>query len=85
MSCMTLFAQETAMTTTQLTHVACQNFCVSWPAEQHTDRRVLRRSWVVVTDENGKRVLRSRWDVTSETPIIAEAAKNRNNHGGENE
>lgn len=68
MSCMNLFAQETAMTTTQLTHVACHNFCVLRPAEEHTDRKALRRSWVVVTDDNGKRVLSSRWSVTSESP-----------------
>ena len=66
MSCMVLFGQEAPMTTTLLTHAACYAFCATWPGEAHAERSRLRRSWVVVIDENGKRTLRSRWSATDD-------------------
>ena len=66
MSCMTLFAQETAMTTTQLTRAAGHEFCISWPDEQRNEYSPLRMRWVVVTDENGKRTLRAVWNASEE-------------------
>jgi hypothetical protein len=59
---MTLFASQAAMATTQLArHTFCDDVR-SWRVERTTARKQpLRMSWVVVTDENGKRHLRMRW------------------------
>ena len=57
MTCMTLFAQPMAMTTTQLTCVMHHEDVSSWKAEHKS----LRMNWVVVTDERGQRQLRMRW------------------------
>jgi hypothetical protein len=32
-----------------------------WQVEREAEHKPLRMSWVVVTDENGKRQLRMRW------------------------
>ena len=66
MCCTTLIAQEETMATMQLTCAACCE--ISWPTQekQETQNRPLRMSWVVVTDENGKRQLRMHWTVTEE-------------------
>lgn len=75
MSCMTLFAQETAVATTQLTRIASHEFCTSWRVEEKTEHEALRMSWVVVTDEHGNRELRSVWNVAEQG---LEAAWSRN-------
>jgi len=63
MSWMTLLAQP-AMTTSQLERsVCCENSNTEF-AEKIVERnRPLEMSWVVVTDEQGKRQLRMRWRV----------------------
>jgi hypothetical protein len=66
MSCITLFAQEAAMTTNQLVRVAGHAVCAPWWVEPKAEHAALRMSWVVVTDENGKRSLRSRWNLADE-------------------
>ena len=65
MSCMTLLAQP-AMTTSQLERSAyCENSNTEF-AEKIVERnRPLEMSWVVVTDEQGKRQLRMRWRVAN--------------------
>jgi len=63
MASMTLFVQEAAMTTTLLTHEICREVRVSTPAVQHSQPRPLRMSWIVVTDEQGRRTLRGCWAV----------------------
>ena len=60
MTCMTLFAQPLAMATTQLVSVIQREDTSSW-LEPNTIHTSLRMSWVVVTDENGKRQLRMHW------------------------
>lgn len=77
MSCIT-FAQEAAMTTNQLARVAGHEACAPWSVEQQAEHRVLRMSWIVVTDENGKRSLRSRWNMADEFPKNAAMASNIN-------
>jgi hypothetical protein len=61
MSCITLSAHNTTMATTQVTRAASRSFC--WPRleEQKAERTPVRMNWVVVTDENGNRQLRSVW------------------------
>jgi hypothetical protein len=66
MSCITFFAQEAAMTTKQLARVAGHEACAPWWVEQQAEPKALRMSWVVVTDESGKRSLRSRWKMADE-------------------
>jgi hypothetical protein len=61
MSCMILFAQPTAVATTQFVRVLqCEDTSSCWtdPKAEHTS---LSMSWVVVTDKHGKRQLRMRW------------------------
>jgi hypothetical protein len=60
MSCMTLFAEPMAMATTQLVRVHHEDAAL-WQVEPEAEHKPLRMSWVVVTDENGKRQLRMRW------------------------
>jgi hypothetical protein len=66
MACMTLFAQATAMATTQFTRViSCEradlrHFDIS------TANQPLRMNWVVVTDSNSARQLRMQWTVSEE-------------------
>jgi hypothetical protein len=61
MCCATLVAQYPTMATTQLTHARRCDVC--WPSREQTERhqKLLRMSWVVVTDENGNRQLRMCW------------------------
>ena len=54
------------MTTTELTPVACHEVLASQPAQVHAEHAYLRMSWVVVTEKNGARTLRSRWSVMDE-------------------
>ena len=60
MSCMTLFAQPMAMATTQLVS-AIHHEDATLRGEPKAEHKPLRMSWVVVTDENGKRQLRMHW------------------------
>jgi hypothetical protein len=61
MSCMTLFALPT-MATTQLTKATCRETSEVLPVSFVSERKQpLSMSWVVVTDENGKRQLRMSW------------------------
>jgi hypothetical protein len=58
---MTIFAQPTAMATTQLARRICFENSTAEFAERTVERPQLSMNWVVVTDENGKRQLRMRW------------------------
>jgi hypothetical protein len=63
MSRLTLFAPP-AMTTSQLARSVCFANSTTELAEKIVQRnRPLEMSWVVVTDEQGKRELRMRWRV----------------------
>jgi len=61
MCCTTLGVREAPMATTKLTRAACCE--VYWPRqeEQKAERKPLRMSWVMATDENGNRQLRMGW------------------------
>jgi hypothetical protein len=64
MSRITLLAQpaEMTMTTIQLVGATCYEHSNSWQMAPTTERKPrVHMSWVVVTDENGKRQLRMRW------------------------
>jgi hypothetical protein len=61
MSCMTLFAEPMAMATTQLVRAIQHEDTCSWRTEPKAEQKPLSMSWVVVTDEHGKRELRMRW------------------------
>jgi hypothetical protein len=61
MACMTLTAQLLAMATTQLAHVAHEEYVPTWQFESLAEHSSLRMSWVVVTDSDGKPQLRMRW------------------------
>ena len=61
MSCMTLFAQPIAMATMQLASAIHYENATLRQVEPKAEHKPLRMSWVVVTDENGKRQLRMRW------------------------
>jgi len=62
MSCITLFALPT-MATTQFAQGACEEITECWPVNLKSQRKLpLSMSWVVVTDGNGKRQLRMRWE-----------------------
>ena len=63
MTCMTVFEQPMAMATTRLTCVTGLEGVFSWQVEPKAERKPLRVSWVVVTDERGKRELRMRWAI----------------------
>jgi hypothetical protein len=63
MSCMTLIAQPIAMATTQLVSVIRNEGAASRQLEPKAERTPLRMSWVVVTDEQGKRQLRMHWEL----------------------
>ncbi len=60
MACMTLLATPVAMTTTQLAREITYRISVPWH-KQNTGRQPLRMNWVVVTGNNGNRVLRMQW------------------------
>jgi hypothetical protein len=63
MSCVTLNAFDVSMATTQFTCAAYHE--VRWPLHttHEIETRPLRMNWVVVTDENEKR-LRMQWNVS---------------------
>ena len=61
MNCMTLFLQPMAMATTQLASAIHREENFSWRVEPKTQHKSLRMSWVVVTDECGRRQLRMHW------------------------
>jgi hypothetical protein len=60
MSCVTLFGKPMAMTTTQLVRIDHED-APFWQVERKAEHKPLHMSWVVVTDENGKRQLRMHW------------------------
>lgn len=63
MSCLSLFAFPTMMTT-QLARTACHETPEALPVSFAPERKqALSMSWVVVTDENGNRQLRMSWTV----------------------
>jgi hypothetical protein len=63
MSCMTLLAQP-AMTTSQLARSICFENSITELTEMIVERNLpLKMSWVVVTDEHGRRQLRMHWRV----------------------
>ena len=64
MTCITRFVQPMAMATTQLACVIHNKDASSWRVEPKAELKPLRMSWVVVTDEHGKRQLRVHWTVT---------------------
>lgn len=66
MSCMKIFVHEAAMATMELKRAASPDVVIQWPVEQKPESRALRMSWVVVTDENGKRSLCARWNVVAD-------------------
>ncbi len=62
MTCLTAFAEAMAMPTTQLTRAIQFEDAASWQLESNAERKSPRMSWVVVTDNDGRRQLRIRWD-----------------------
>lgn len=71
MTCRIAFAETTAMATTQLARtipgrmIQCEH-----AAPRHSNgngERKLRMSWVVVTDNHGRRRLQIRWSSTEST------------------
>jgi hypothetical protein len=60
MSCMTIIMQP-AMATTRFVRPACIVDSAAETTEWTVERPRLNMSWIVVTDENGKRQLRIRW------------------------
>jgi len=61
MNCMTLFLQPMAMATTQLASAIHHEDRSSLQVAATTEHKSLRMSWVVVTDECGRRQLRMHW------------------------
>jgi hypothetical protein len=62
MSCMILLAPQATVSTIQLVRPCCEGFQLEQQAPQR--KQSLRMSWVVVTDQHGKRQLRMRWRIT---------------------
>jgi hypothetical protein len=62
MTYMTAFAEAMAMPTTQLTRVIQYEDAASRQLESNAERKSPHMSWVVVTDKNGRRQLRSQWE-----------------------
>ena len=65
MTCVTVFAEPMAMPTTQLTGVIQRADAASRQLESNAGRKPLRMSWVVVTDNHGRRQLRLHWDLAA--------------------
>ena len=64
MSCMVSVALQAAMSTTQLVRAESSENVNFWNTERTPEpKQPLSMSWVVVTDENGKRQLRMKWTV----------------------
>jgi hypothetical protein len=61
MNCMTLSLQPIAMATTQLACGIHHENVSSWQTQPKAEHKSLRMSWVVVTDERGRRQLRMHW------------------------
>lgn len=76
MSCITVFATPAAMATRQLAQAECYDVCVSWPTETQVDRKRLSLSWVVVTDESGKRRMEARWTGSGQNLDQADGFRN---------
>jgi len=66
MACITIFAQPTAMATTQVVRRICFENSPTELTERIVERPQLSMNWVVVTDENGKRQLRMKWRASRE-------------------
>jgi len=62
MTCMIVFAEAMAMPTTQLMRVIQYECAASWQLESNAERKSPRMSWVVVTDNNGRRQLQIQWE-----------------------
>ena len=60
MSCLTLFAEPMAMATTQLVRIHHEDAALG-QVERKAEHTPLHMSWVVVTEQNGKRQLRMHW------------------------
>jgi len=65
MCCTTLSVQEATMATTQLTRVIQYEDAASWQLERNAGRKPLRMSWVVVTDNHGRRQLGMQWELAA--------------------
>lgn len=61
MNSITLFLQPIAMATTQLVSAVLDEEKFSWSVDPKANHKPLRMSWVVVTDECGRRQLRMHW------------------------
>jgi hypothetical protein len=67
MTCMTAFAEAMAMPTTQLTRVLRYRVlqhedAARWQLESNAEHKYPRMSWIVVTDNEGRRQLRIQWE-----------------------
>ena len=75
MTCMTAFAEPTAMATTQLARgMQCRVLQyedgAGWQLESSGERQP-RMSWVVVTDKDGKRQLRILWALEKQSGLLS--------------
>jgi hypothetical protein len=61
MACIAPFAQPLAMATTEFARAIQHEEAFTWQTEAHVERKSLRLSWVVVTDNEGRRQLRMQW------------------------
>jgi hypothetical protein len=66
MTCMTASAQAMAMPTTQLTSTIQYESAAFWQLKSKAERKFPRMSWVVATDNDGKRQLRIQWEQARE-------------------
>ncbi len=74
MACIALLAPM-AMATTQLNCEVSYEVSVPWPWEHQMERQPLRMNWVVVTGNNGSRMLNMQWVTTDDWRLMtAEAA-----------
>lgn len=67
MSCITAFASPAAMATRQLAQANGFEISVWWPMATDVNRKRLNMSWVVVTDDSGKRRVEARWTGSSQS------------------
>jgi hypothetical protein len=65
MTCTTAFAETMAMPTTQITRAIRYENAASWQLGRNTEHTP-RMSWVVVTDNDGRRQLRIQWELARE-------------------
>ena len=66
MCCITLFAYEGAMATTQLMQAASYELGWTRPEEARAEYRSPRMNWVVVTDKDQNRRMQMRWAPSAE-------------------